>query len=243
MKANKSELFTTIKTTKKPDKVYKQLVAIINSGQIKPGEKLPSERELSSTLGISRQSIREAMYRAESMGLVEVRHGEGSFVVSSLRETLKSPMRVLLEEEAEKIFDFLEMRRLIEGWCAGRAAVMAAGEDLELIKGILGRMNELVPTDSKWEKEDTDFHLAIASASKNVIAMHIMQALKDSFQSYFRVRRITTRDDRKGLLLRQHIEIFEAIGRRDPGLAERKTLEHLDFIERLILEDMGRVAE
>ncbi|MFH1243356.1 MAG: FadR/GntR family transcriptional regulator [Pseudomonadota bacterium] len=241
-KENKRGLFSSIKTTKKPDEFYKQLVAIINNGQIKPGEKLPSERELASDLGISRQSIREAIYRAESIGLIEVRQGEGSFVVSSLRETLKSPMTVLLEEEAEKIFDFLEIRKLIEGWCAERAATMATAEDLEKLREILGRMEEVVPTDSKWEKVDTEFHLSIAAATKNVIAMHIMQALKDSFHSYFRLRRISTRDDRKGPLLNQHREIYEAISRKDPDLSKQKTFEHLGFIENLIIEDMGKAS-
>jgi GntR family transcriptional repressor for pyruvate dehydrogenase complex len=243
MEANRKELFTSIKTTNKRDKVYEQLVAIISSGQIMPGERLPSERELSSSLGVSRQSIREAMYKAETMGLVEVRHGEGIFVVSSLRETIRSPMRVLLGEEAEKIFDFLEIRRLMEVWCAGKAAVMATAEDLDKIREILERMEQVLPTESKWEREDTSFHLAIAAATENVLALHMMQALKDSFESYFRLRRITTRDDRKGPLLQQHTEIYQAISRRDPDQAKEKVLDHLDFIERLIVEDMKKMAK
>lgn len=243
MEGDKKELFTSIKTSSKRDKVYQQLVAIINRGQIMPGERFPSERDLSSTLGVSRPSIREAIYKAEAMGLVDVRHGEGVFVVSSLRETIKSPMKVLLEEEAEKIFDFLEIRRLIEVWCAGRAATKATEEDLEKIKKILKGMEQVVPTDSKWEKEDTGFHLAIAAATKNVLALHIMHALKHSFASYFTLRRITTKDDRKGPLLKQHTEIYQAISQRDSNLAQEKILDHLDFIEKLIVEDMKKDAE
>jgi len=243
MEANKKELFTSIKTSSKRDQVYEQLVAIINSGQVMPGERLPSERDLSSSLGVSRPSIREAMYKAEAMGLVEVRHGEGIFVVSSLRETIKLPMRVLLEEEAEKIFDFLEIRRLVEVWCAGRASVRASAEDLEKMKGILERMEQIVPTDSQWEKEDTGFHLAIAAATKNVLALHMMQALKDSFENYFRLRRIATRDERKGPLLQQHTEIYLAISQRDPDQAQEKVLDHLEFIEKLIVEDMKKAVK
>ena len=99
-------VFSPIKTSKIPDEVYKQIVSMISSGQVKPGQRLPSEREMASDLGISRQSIREALYRAETMGLIEVRQGEGSFVLSSVGESLSSPLAILLSEQAELLFEF-----------------------------------------------------------------------------------------------------------------------------------------
>jgi len=237
-KAGSLELFSSIKISKKPDKVYKQLVSMINSGQIKPGERLPSERDLAAYLGISRQSIREAIYRAESVGLIEVRQGEGSFVISSVRENLKEPVTALLEEQTEKIYDFLEMRKLIEGWSAERAAVNASDEDLAKMEKTLREMNEVVPTDKEWERVDTDFHLQVVSAARNVVAMHIMHTLKDTFRNYFRLRRIVTKAYRKNILFRQHLGIYEAICQRNSSLAKRRTLKHLDFIEKLIVEDM-----
>ena len=85
-------LFAPIKASKISDKVYQQIVSLISNGQLKPGDKIPSERELSSELGISRQSIREALNRARVVGLIEVRQGEGSFILSSIRESLKPPL-------------------------------------------------------------------------------------------------------------------------------------------------------
>ncbi len=240
-KTESLELFSSVKVSKKPDKVYKQLVSMINNGRIKPGERLPSERDLSSYLGISRQSIREAIYRAESVGLIEVRQGEGSFVISSVRENLKSPVAALLEEQTEKIFDFLEMRKLIEGWSAERAALTASDDDLKKMERTLREMDDVVPTEKGWEKVDTDFHLQIVAASQNVIATHIMYTLKDSFQSYFRMRRIVTKAHRKDLFLSQHTDIFEAIRRRDSSTARLKVLNHLECIEKLIIEDIESV--
>jgi GntR family transcriptional repressor for pyruvate dehydrogenase complex len=194
MQIPKKPLFTTIKTSKKPDEAYKQLVTMIRTGQIIPGDKLPSERHLSALLRISRQSVREAILRAENSGLVEVRHGEGCFVLSSIQKTLKSPLRLLLEEEAHKILEFLEIRRLIEAWCSYKAALLADAEDLHKMQEILERMEGIVPTDPKWAREDTDFHISIAVATKNVIAIHIMQALKETFESYFRIRKCGDRE-------------------------------------------------
>ena len=80
MVLNKSgkNLFSPVKTHKKSDEVYNQLFALISSGKLTPGDKIPSERELAAELKISRQSIREALNRAEIMGLIKVRQGEGS---------------------------------------------------------------------------------------------------------------------------------------------------------------------
>ncbi len=234
-------IFSPIRTSKISDEVYKQLVSLISSGQLKPGEKLPSEREMASDFGISRQSIREALYRAEIMGLVEVRQGEGSFVLSSVRESLKPPLLVLLEEEAGRIFEFLEVRKLIEGWCAEKAAIEATADDLEKMEEILQKMEKLVPTDTEWEGADVEFHLSIAAATHNVIAIHIMEALKDSFGSFFRFRKVLTRPEKKDLLWLHHHEIYRAISQRDPSLAKRKIIYHLDFIKKKIAEEMEKM--
>ncbi len=245
MKGNQSKggVFFPIKTRKKPDKVYEQIVSMISTGRLKPAEKLPSEREMASDLGVSRQSIREALYRAETMGLIEVRQGEGSFVLSSVRGPLKAPLTVILEEEAERIFDFLEIRKLIEGWCAEKASAKATPENLEKMKEILNRMKVVVPTEKGWERVDREFHIAVVAATQNVIAMHVMEALKDSFSSFFRLRRITTQPELKGLLCQQHEQIYAAICQRDPLLAREKAVAHLDFIEERIREDLKKMQE
>jgi len=234
-------IFSPIRTSKISDEVYKQLVSLISSGQLKPGEKLPSEREMASEFGISRQSIREALYRAEIVGLVEVRQGEGSFVLSSLRESLKPPLLVLLEEEAGRIFEFLEVRKLIEGWCAEKAAVEATAEDLERMGEILEKMESSSPVDREWEEIDVEFHLSIAAATRNVIAIHIMEALKDSFGSFFRFRKVLTRPEKKDLLVQHHHEIYKAISQRDSSRAKRKIVYHLDYIQKKIAEEMEKM--
>ena len=79
------KLFSPVKTNKKSDEVYNQLFSLISSGKLKPGDKIPSERDLAGEFRISRQSIREALNRAEIMGLIKVRQGEGSFILSSVK--------------------------------------------------------------------------------------------------------------------------------------------------------------
>lgn len=233
--------FSPVRTSKISDEVYKQLVSMISNGQLRPGEKLPSEREMASDLGISRQSLREALYRAKIMGLIEVRQGEGSFILPSACESLQTPLLALPEGEVGRIFEFFEIRKLIEGWCAEKAAMEATPNDLRKMRGILERMEKVVPSDSAWEGMDMGFHLSVAAATHNVIAMHIMEALRESFDAFFRLRKVITRPQKKGLLWRHHNDVYKAIRKRNPSLARQKIVDHLDFIERTIREDIERM--
>ena len=152
MAKNKQDqkLFSPIKSSKLSDEVYKQIVSLISSGMLNPGDKIPSERELAADLRISRQSIREALNRAAVMGLIEVRQGEGSFILSSVKKSLKPPLTLIIEKEAARIFDFLEIRKLVEGWCAEKAAIEATEGDLENMAAILEEMKKVASKDKQW---------------------------------------------------------------------------------------------
>ncbi|RJQ57785.1 MAG: FadR family transcriptional regulator [Desulfobacteraceae bacterium] len=233
-------LFSTVHASKIPDVLYKQMVSLITSGQIRPGERFPSERDLALELGVSRQSVREAIYRAKAAGLIEVKQGGGTFVISSLRGNLKLPLSMLLEGQAEKIFEFLEIRKLIESWCAEKASSAALAADLKRIEGTLKRMHKAKLATGGWEKADLDFHSAIAAATHNVLAMHIMEGLKESFHEYFRAKKFTTRSERKDSILKQHERIFEAVREKNPREARKRALEHLVYVEKMITEDFGK---
>jgi GntR family transcriptional repressor for pyruvate dehydrogenase complex len=241
--ANQKRLFSSITPSRIPDVLYKQLVSLITSGKLKPGEKLPSERAMALELGVSRQSIRESIYRAKAAGLIEVRQGGGTFVISSVRGNFKPPLSILLEsQEAEKIFEFLEIRRLIESWCAEKAAKTANGLDLKRMQANLRKMEKVQPGTEIWEKADLDFHSSVAAATHNVIAMHIIEGIKESFHSYFKAKKFTTRSERKDMLSLQHRGIFEAIKLKNPREARKKALEHLDYVEEMITENFGGIG-
>lgn len=236
----KERLFSTVKPKKVTDVVYKQLVSLIATGRLKPGERLPSERAMASEMGVSRQSIREAIHRARAEGLLEVRQGGGTFVISSVKANFMPPLSILLEGQAENIFEFLEIRRLLEAWCAEKAAVQATRQDLKKMKELLARMSEVKPPEDAWEKADLEFHSAIAAATHNVIAMHLMKGLEESFHAYFRMKQFTTSSEAKEDLLNQHKEIFDAIREGDGQKAKEKMLLHLDYVREMIKRDLER---
>lgn len=236
-----NKLFTPIKARKLSDEVYNQIVSLISSGELKPGDKIPSEREMAADMGISRQSIREALNRAAAMRLIEVRQGEGSFVLSSVNESLKPPLTLIIEKEAGRIFDFLEIRKLVEGWCAEKAAVEATGEDLENMEEILDKMKKVASKDKQWEFMDLELHLSFAKATHNVIAVHIMEALKSNFRPFFRFTKSMPSSERIDVLWQHHYEIFKAIKQRDPEAAKKKAIAHLNFIEEKLKADMETI--
>ncbi len=235
-------LFSTVTPRKIPDVVYKQLVSLIANGRLKPGEKLPSERDMAADMGVSRQSIREAINKAKTVGLIEVRQGGSTVVVSSVKEQLKTPLAIILEEQAEKILEFLDIRKLFETWCAERAAAAAKSSDLRAMMELLQRMEGLQPGEAGWEKADLSFHSAVAAASHNVVAIHIMEGLRTSFNSYFRAKKFALGPERKDLLHRQHQGIFMAIKQKDQAAARDRMLEHLEYVEEVIRRDFLRLG-
>lgn len=230
-------LFSAVTPRKIPDVVYQQLVSLIASGRLKPGEKLPSERDMAADIGVSRQSIREAIHKARTVGLIEVRQGGSSVVVSSVKEHLKTPLAIILEEQAEKILEFLDIRKLFETWCAERAAADAKPADLRAMQDLLQRMGKLQPGEAAWEKADLSFHSAIAAASHNVVAIHIMEGLRASFNSYFKAKKFALGPERKDLLHQQHQDIFMAIKEKNQQAAKDRMLDHLVYVEDVIRRD------
>ncbi len=234
-----NKLFSPIKSSKLSDEVYNQIVSLISSGKLKPGDKIPSERDLAADLKISRQSVREALRRAEIMGLIEVRQGEGSFILSSINKSLKPPLSIILEKEAERIFEFIEIRKLIEGWCAEKAANEATIEDLKNMEEILAKMKKVASKDKQWEELDLELHLSFAKATHNVIAVHVMEALKTNFKPFFKFAKSMPRSERIDVLWQHHFEIFTAIKRGRARAAQKKVIDHLNYIETKLKRDMG----
>src|SRR5438552_622569 len=127
--------FSPLKSTRKSDEVFDQIALFIRNGRFERGAKLPPERELASIFNTSRPTIREALYRADLVGLIEVRHGAGSFVMATQpREPMDRPLIELIKKEAHRISEFFEIRRALEGWCAAQAAKVATRTDLKAMK-------------------------------------------------------------------------------------------------------------
>ncbi len=234
-------LFTPVKPEKLSSAVIDQIELLILRGILRPGERLPSERELSDRLGVSRPSLREAVATLQDRGLVETRAGAGIFVTEFLGSAFSEALTQLFANHDEAVFDYLSFRRDMEGLAAERAAKHGSNTDLAVIQKIYDRMCTVHSKRNPAEEAhlDADFHLAIIEASHNVIMLHMMRSMYQLLREgvfYNRTimfRQRTTRDQ----LLNQHKRINDALQAREPAAARKAIEDHLTFVEESLYSD------
>jgi len=228
--------FQKVQTEKLSTSVVRQIELLILRGILRPGERLPSERELSARLGVSRPSLREAIADLQDRGLLASRAGAGIFVADVLGSAFSESLVRLFAAHDEAVFDYISFRRDMEGLAAERAARYASDTDLKVIKTVFEKMeaahSKRNPSDEA--QLDAEFHLAIIEASHNVIMLHMMRSMYQLLrEGVFYNRSVmfkqrTTRSD----LLEQHRVINSALQARDPDAARRAVTRHLDYVEQ-----------
>jgi GntR family transcriptional repressor for pyruvate dehydrogenase complex len=232
-----------LRSGRKSDEVFEQISEAIRGGRFNPGSRLPPERELAALFNASRPTIREALYRAELVGLIEVRHGTGSFVVAAApREPTDRPLVELIKKEAHRIGEFFEIRRALEGWCAAHAARNATETDIAALKACIERMRALDVTDEAWESADIAFHNALAAATGNPIAVRIIEILREGFTAFYRFKRFVPNREEQQAIWQHHYDIYDAVRRRAPDEARQALVGHMDFIEAKLAESVSDIG-
>lgn len=222
--------FQKINAGKLSQSVVEQIELLILRGVLRPGERLPSERDLSDRMGVSRPSLREAVSELQETGLLETKAGSGIFVSDRLDSSFSTALTGLLARHDEAVYDYIDFRRDLEGLAVERAARLASDTDLKVIDNIFKKM-EAAPA-GKGADLDADFHSAIVEASHNVMIVHVMRAMYDLLKRgvfYNRqiiVQMYNTRLD----LLNQHREINDALQERNPVRARAAIEAHMDFV-------------
>ena len=200
--------------------------------QIYPeGTKLPSERDIAQTLGMSRPPIREALSALQIARIVEIRPGDGTYVKSAVpaNEMVSDTMSVL--EESESPFEVMQARRVLEEGIVKVAAAQATDEDVERLEQVLERMEEAVVRGdlSRYFQANREFHLAVASATQNSILQGLLNSLliaeeKKLWQES--IQRYLTDPDHIKAYVGRHQRLLQAIKARDADQAVREMQEH-----------------
>jgi GntR family transcriptional repressor for pyruvate dehydrogenase complex len=208
--------------------VAERLVAEIGERRLRPGDTLPTERQLTQQYRVGRSSIREALRMLESQGLIESR-GSGMFVVAEFRNPLNQSLSLLLSLDASNLRELYEMRMLIEGELAALAADRRTDADLGRMLSALQEMRDGLGSEQHYIDADVRFHLAIADATKNRLALHMMQALRELFhRALSPVYHIPGSPETS---LGQHQQILDAIAAGRPQEARQRMHEHLVRVE------------
>ncbi|MBA4602145.1 FadR/GntR family transcriptional regulator [Thermoactinomyces mirandus] len=226
------------KVRKTYDEVADYLKEQIMNGTYKPGDRLPSLRELSELLGVGQSTIREAVSSLKTMGLVTIRHGEGTFVTRFDPEEIMSGFEQIQPVTKQDILSLLEARKIIETGIARLAAERRSKEKLKNIEEALKEMEQAVAKEELGDKADLKFHYEIARASHNPVLEFIMQSISETMGKALKASR-EKMFQTKGYpeqLLAEHRNIFEAIAGKNPKKAEEAMLNHLLGVERELFD-------
>src|SRR6202451_1158345 len=225
--------FEVVRKNKVYKEVAKQIERLIIK-KLKPGDKLPSERELAELLQVSRSSIRDAIRSLELVGLVEPRQGTGTMVRELSGGAKISPFANALERKREQVTELLDFRKMLEPPLAARAATHASVEEISEMEEILRRQEEKQAQGEAAVAEDAEFHYNIALASGNGVVLKVLDIIMDLLRET-RERSLQL-DGRPQKSLAGHRRILAAIKRHDGEAAKAAMRRHIEDVEEIVLD-------
>jgi len=199
--------------------------ALIDQGQLKPGHRLPAERELAVQIGVSRPSVRAGLRALAAMGVVQSRHGAGTFIRSGPPVLGSEPLSFLAALHGFTRDEMFEARRVLEVGVAGLAAERAAGEHLATIAEEITGMYASLEEPLAFLRHDIRFHRAVAAASGNPILASLVEMVSALFYEQRRKTAGRARDLRESAEM--HRTIYNALRTRDAARAREMMNEHL----------------
>jgi GntR family transcriptional repressor for pyruvate dehydrogenase complex len=221
-----------IKVKRASDQIFEQLRDLIFRGELKPGEQLVPERELAQAFGVSRPTVREAINKLVTMGLVEHRQGQGTFVRSLEATREHNPLSAIIDRQETSLEDLLEVRMGLEAQSAWLAAERATPEDIQRLEETLAAMEVEYGEGRPGIEEDVAFHMGLAYATKNPVQVYIMRSFHDllHFGIEENLRYLWEDPANLPIIRQQHRRIFQAITDHDPEAAYEAMETHITFV-------------
>lgn len=219
-------MYTPVQVTRLYEQIVEQIERQILTGQLRPGQQLPSERELAEQFGASRTSVREAIRTLREKGLVEVHPGRGTFVVHNRSQGIRQSLGWVLRANPEKGFsDLIEVRELLEPEIAALAAQRATEKHIEALREAVARMDATMDDAEAFIEADSDFHIALAEAADNELLSLMLDTLVDLLHELrMRIFQVPGGPERGQYY---HKRILEAVERHDPQQARELMQAHM----------------
>ncbi|GAB6138574.1 FadR/GntR family transcriptional regulator [Halanaerobaculum tunisiense] len=228
--------FNPVKEKKIYEKIIDQIRDMIYQGKLKKGDKLPSERKLTKSLNVSRASLREAFSALEMLGLIESRHGEGTFIKEDTGDNFLKPLSLLFMLEDSMEQELVELRKIIEIRGVKYAVYRASDSDLIELEKYIELMKKNRENEKISRQADRKFHYTLSKATGNNLVCKFLNSISGVMGVYFVniMKKISRDEDKSNKCIRQHTKIYEAIVQRDEKLAQKVMEEHLDWAESLL---------
>jgi GntR family transcriptional repressor for pyruvate dehydrogenase complex len=213
---------------------------MIEGGELKPGDRLPAERELAQRFKISRASLRAALHSLAGMGLVQFRHGSGTYITEGPPLLSEGPLALLASLHGFTDDEMFEARSQLEVGVAGLAAERASAAHLEQMRAEIAGMAAAMRDPHKYLVHDIAFHRTIAAASGNPILRVLVEMVSNIL---YRERRETVAQARDlAPSLAMHRRIYRAIGDADPERARQAMSQHLIQTQRARKLELAAVS-
>lgn len=220
---------TPIKKRKLSDEVLDRLLSLFESGEIKPHDVMPSEREIMERFEVGRPAVREALQSLERLGLIEIRHGERAKVLEPtgdwIFDQIDFSAQQLLANSAENVEFLKEARQILEAGIAKLAVERSIPADVKILEKHLNAMRKNKNNRKKFLKADQEFHLALAKMTRNPILWTTMQAVFKWLSSYY--SELLGVHGLEDLTLQEHENIFESIVSKDSDSAAKHVSDHI----------------
>ncbi|CAN7723053.1 transcriptional regulator NanR [Rhizobium sp. LjRoot98] len=212
------------------DEVFARLKAMITSGELQPGDEMPSERELMERFGVGRPAIREAMQALAGMGLVVISHGERAKVLELTAQSIFRQMdmtaKIMLAKSSDTLEHLKSARIFFERGMAREAALKSDAKDIASLREVLERQHASLGDAEAFIAADMEFHTRIARISRNPIYIAVSEAMLAWLKEYHTEMLIWTGKEK--FTLAEHEEIITCLEAGDPDAAEQAVLKHLE---------------
>lgn len=221
--------FKEIEVEKPVDKIIRQIRELISSGQLNPGDKLPSERQLSERLGLGRTYIRDAIRKLEFYGILRTLPQSGTVVAGIGINALEGLITDVLQLEKSDFYSLVETRVLLEVEATRLAAKRRTQEDLEGLEAELNKFHRQVLRGEAGVEEDFMFHLKIAEISKNTVIKSLMMIIAPEIMEIYKNLKVCS-DGKSMVSYTEHLEIFNAIKNQNEEQSVKAMQIHLEGI-------------
>jgi GntR family transcriptional repressor for pyruvate dehydrogenase complex len=216
------------------EQVAKQIEQLILSGELRSGDRLPTEREFAEQFHVSRTAVREAMKLLEQKGLVEMRPGRGTQVIDGTSQAVRHSLRLMMRVGQQgNLLILVEMRELLEPDIAALAAERAGDAEISAMREAIATMDANLNSVDNYIAADNDFHRALAKATRNPVVLSLVDSIVALLSEQRKLIFTVSSGPERGQL--HHKILFETILRHDPAAAREAMLAHL----RQVREDVA----
>jgi GntR family transcriptional repressor for pyruvate dehydrogenase complex len=224
------------------DPVVAHVRSLIERGTLRPGDRLPAERDLASQIGVSRPTVRAGLHALAAMGVVRARHGSGTFIPDGPPSLAPEPLSFLAALHGFSRDEMYEARRVLEVGAAGLAAERATPEQLATMADAVTSLFALMNEPQAFLVHDVDFHRTVAASSGNPILAALIEMVSALYYERRRqsAERAANRDLRAAA--EAHRRIYQAIRTRDVEAARRAMHDHLIEASRYQAAEAGSTA-